>query len=213
MYRTKMSLMRTAIGIATLLALAALSPVAAATASPVVPPGNSAATQYTETFPTSNGEADVNKEIDASRLEPSKVLGKHKAHDLESKGADGEAVAVITAVTAPHPVTTETESSPAAGDKKESGSHPAGSGGNGGGTGGGSGGNGGGGAEGAGGSSGGSPRVVVVQQPSGSSGLGQVLGQATGSSSGQLGLLLPLLIIGTVIWSLNYARRQRQTVG
>jgi hypothetical protein len=39
------------------------------------------------------------------------------------------------------------------------------------------------------------------------------LAQATGSSSGQLGLFLPLIIIGTVIWSLNFLWRQRRQVG
>ncbi|MGV1048808.1 MAG: hypothetical protein ACOYD4_09840 [Solirubrobacterales bacterium] len=187
-------------------AFAALTPLA--TAGTVVPPGNSAATQYTETFPTSGGEADVNKEIDASNLAPSKVLGKSKAHDLESQGADGKAVAEIAAVTAPSPVATEPEATPGrGGGKKESNSGPAGNGGNSGGNGGGPAGNpaNGGAAEPA------APRSVSVSEPSGSSGLGEVLGQATGSSSGQLGLLLPLLIIGTVIWSLNYAWRQRRT--
>lgn len=202
--------MRTAIGIAALFAFAALSPLAAA--DTVVPPGNSAATQYTETFPTSGGEADVNKEIDASNLKPSKVLGKHKTRDLESQGADGKAVAEITAVTAPNPVATEDESSSTgsgdkSGGKKEAEPKSAG------GSGGNSGGGGGtpsnkpptGGAESS------PPQSVSVTEPSGSSGLGEVLGQATGSSSGQLGLLLPLLIIGTVIWSLSYAWRQRRT--
>ena len=49
-----------------------------------------------------------------------------------------------------------------------------------------------------------------AQNPSGSSGLGEVIGQATGSSSGELGLLLPLLIIAVVIWSAAYLRRQRR---
>jgi hypothetical protein len=207
-----MKKMRTAIAIAALFAFAALTPLAAA--DKVVPPGNSAATQYTETFPTSGGEADVNKEIDASNLKPSKVLGKNKTKDLESQGADGKAVAEIAAVTAPNPVATEDESTPAPsgeqpkGGKKKDGSNPAG------------------GSAGNSGGSGGTPtnkpptggggetaalRSVTVSEPSGSSGLGEVLGQATGSSSGQLGLLLPLLILGTVIWAMNYAWRQRQT--
>lgn len=210
MYRPNMKKMRTAIAIAALFAFAALTPLASA--DKVVPPGNSAATQYTETFPTSGGEADVNKEIDASNLKPSKVLGKSKTKDLESQGADGKAVAEIAAVTAPNPVATEEESTPAPsgdqpnGGKKKADSNPAG------GSGGSSGGSGGaptnkpptGGGEPA-------PRSVTVSEPSGSSGLGEVLGQATGSSSGQLGLLLPLLILGTVIWAINYAWRQRQT--
>jgi hypothetical protein len=204
--------MRTAIGIAALFAFAALSPLAAA--DTVVPPGNSAATQYTETFPTSGGEADVNKEIDASNLKPTKVLGKNKTHDLESHGADGKAVAEITAVTAPNPVASEDESPPSqTGDKKSAGKKKADPN-----PGGGSGGNssGSGGAASnkpptGGGAEPGAQQSVSVSEPSGSSGLGEVLGQATGSSSGQLGLLLPLLILGTVIWAINYAWRQRRT--
>jgi cytoskeletal protein RodZ len=48
----------------------------------------------------------------------------------------------------------------------------------------------------------------------GSSGLGEVLGEATGTSStGELGLALPLIIIATLALSLAYAwRRMRRTV-
>jgi hypothetical protein len=207
MYRPKMNLMKSAIGIATLIAFAAFAPLAAA--DTVVPPGNSAATQYTETFPTSNGEADVNKEIDGSHVQASKVIGKDNAKNLENHGADGEAVAVITAATAPHPVVADEPQSPppsTENGRSKAGSHDAGAGGKGNGKG-----------------KGPrqqpqaeaepAPRSVAVSQPSGSSGFGEVLGQMTGASSGQLGLLLPLLIIATVIWSFNYAWRHRRAVG
>lgn len=201
-----MNFMRTAIGIASLVVFAALSPLAAA--ETVVPPGNSAATQYTETFPTSNGEADVNKEIDASNLQPSKVLGKHKTHALESHGSDGKQVAIITAVTAPHPVSEEPVAEEP--EKTSNDAKPAPTKGNG---------KGGGGGQqthqsppssGSGGEA--TPRDtgVTVAEPSGSSGFGEVLAQATGADSGQLGLLLPLIIIGTVVVSLTYAWRQRR---
>lgn len=195
-------------GIAWLVAFAALSPVAAA--ETVVPPGNSAATQYTETFPTSNGEADVNKEIDASNLEPSKVLGKNKTHALEQHGSDGKQVAIITAVTAPHPVAEEpgSEEAEAEAEEKQAPAKNQGKGGDGGGN-------------------QGQPAqqkpesggvqtddtTVTVSQPNGSSGLGEILSQATGADSGQLGLLLPLILIGTVVVSLTYAWRARREVG
>jgi hypothetical protein len=215
-----MKLLRIAIGMAALVACGALSPIVVA--NPVVPPGNSAATQYTETFPTSHGAADMNKEIDGSEIPPSKVLGSDKAKKLESKGADGKAVAEITAATAPVQVepevdTTASEQPPAKspdepGGKDQSDRHAAAGGGGGGGHSGGSGGG------------GGKPAAsatappaqsasLAVEPTSGSSGLGQVLEEATGSSSGQLGLLLPLLIVGTIAWSFNYAWRQRRAAG
>jgi hypothetical protein len=52
-----------------------------------------------------------------------------------------------------------------------------------------------------------------AKEPHGSSGLGEVLGQATGSSSsGQLGLLLPLVVIGAIAWALAFFWRQRRRV-
>jgi hypothetical protein len=51
-------------------------------------------------------------------------------------------------------------------------------------------------------------------EPSGSSGLAEVLRQATGSSSsGEMGLLLPLIIVATLAGSLIYlaGRRRRPT--
>jgi hypothetical protein len=45
----------------------------------------------------------------------------------------------------------------------------------------------------------------------GSSGLGEILRQATGStSSGEMGLLLPLLILGALAWSVAYALGRRR---
>jgi hypothetical protein len=201
MYRTKMNFMRNAIGIASLVALAAFSP--AASAETVIPPGNSAATQYTEAFPTSGGEADVNKEINSSHLEPSKVLGKHKTRALESQGNDGREVAIITAVTGPGTVEPE-QPAEGAGGAHHAKPKPAPAQGNGqpadqsqd--------------SQGNGGQAGPNDPSVTVSQPSGSSGLGEILGQATGTSSGELGLLLPLILIGTVVVSLTYGWRQRR---
>lgn len=167
---------------------------AVAAAETVVPPGNSAATQYTEAFPTSGGNTKTNSGINGD-ASPAKVLGSGNAKKLESKGQVGHEVADLAAETAP--VQVSSEQSPAT---KPTGGHH-GSGGvnavkppSGGGAG-------------AQGGDGG------VSAGDGSSGFGEVLAQATGSSSGQLGLFLPLIIIGTVIWSLNFLWRQRRQAG
>lgn len=53
--------------------------------------------------------------------------------------------------------------------------------------------------------------AVSADQPSGSSGLGEVLSQATGStSSGKMGLFLPLAIVATLIGAGVYAARRRR---
>ena len=197
--------LRSAIGPAALIAFASLTSMAAAAS--IVPPGNSAATQYTETFPTSGGEAaEKNGEINGANLTPSKVLGSSKAHKLDGKGADGKAVAALTAATAPRPVESDEGAEAGGGHLR---AHAGGV----------SGGQGGGGsghgstAEAGSGAAVAKPAAdqsVSLQGSSGSSGVGQVLSQATGSSSGQLGLLLPLLIVGTLIWSLTYLWRQRR---
>lgn len=52
---------------------------------------------------------------------------------------------------------------------------------------------------------------AAAGEPSGSSGLAEVLRQATGSSSsGEMGLLLPLIIVATLAWSLAYLARRRR---
>jgi hypothetical protein len=178
---------------------------AVAAAEEVVPPGNSAATQYTEAFPTSGGNTKANSGINGD-ASPAKVLGSGTAKKLESKGQVGHEVADLAAETAPAPVSAET--SPAA---KPATAHPA--------KGGNanahdkSGSNGSGGRQQSAGGSGSQPATGGVSAGSGSSGFGEVLAQATGSSSGQLGLFLPLIIIATVVWSLNFLRRQRRQVG
>ena len=79
---------------------------AAAAAAPV-PPGNSAATQYTEAFPTAGGQAESRERQGSQGREPSEVLGKDNAQRLESQGAAGEAAAAIAAETAPAGVSGE----------------------------------------------------------------------------------------------------------
>lgn len=196
-----MSPLKPVVALVALLASFALAPLAGA--ETVVPPGNSAATQYTEAFPTSGGNAKSNSGIDGD-ASPQKVLGSGNAKKLESKGQVGHEVADLAAETAPAPVVSETNQS-----DKPSGRHPA--------TGGGKANGGGSSQGGSANTTGGAGTVQAEPRPieagAGSSGFGEVLSQATGSSSGQLGLFLPLIILGTVIWSLNYLWRQRRQVG
>jgi hypothetical protein len=176
---------------------------AVAAAETVVPPGNSAVTQYTEQFPTAGGNAKPNSGIGGggSGKPPSKVLGAGNAQKLESKGQVGEEVATLAAETAPVSAT------PAGGSGHHQGGGNNATGDNGQ--------NGAGKAGGGEGNATGGPRPAGSAAPdtsSGSSGLGEVIGQATGSSNGELGLFLPLILIGTVLWSLYYRRRERRQV-
>ncbi|HEU4736290.1 MAG TPA: hypothetical protein VFS48_04595, partial [Solirubrobacterales bacterium] len=50
---------------------------------------------------------------------------------------------------------------------------------------------------------------TTTELPDGSSGFGEVLAEATGSSSGETGLLLPLTILATAAWALAFLWRQR----
>ncbi len=195
-------------------ALVACPSAAVASEGAVVPPSNSAATQYTEAFPTSGGEKKTDQ---AHRRSPSKVLGGKKAHKLEQQGPDGKAAAEAAAATAPTPVAPTTATQPT---NAPSASHRSGNGGSGKG-----GSNSGKNAAGPGQNQGqgqnapsGSPSPATgvnsnpqVTQPSGSSGLGSAVGEATGfSSSGQSSALLILVIIATILLSLGYLWRHRQ---
>jgi hypothetical protein len=177
-----------------------------AAAETVVPPGNSAVIQYTEVIPSAGGGVKSGGSIDAPEATPAKVLGKHKAQQLESKGSVGHEVADLVAETAPTTTAAQTgggsaQAKPAKHHKKGKGEKQSG--------------------KGEGEKSGAAPAGGGSEPPqsstdtsgSGSSGLGEILAQATGSSSGNLGLFLPLIIIGTVIWSVTYATRQRRQVG
>lgn len=190
------------------IAIVGLALPAAAAAAPVVPPENSAATQYTEAIPTGGGQKDAGKEGDGKKRSPAEVLGSGKAGKLKAHGPEGQAAAEVAAETAPdvEPVAPTTSPEPAPNEQPP----PSG-----------------------GGDRDGKPQqqveetgrddvapvqktatadTVLVEQPA-SSGFGEVVGQATGSSaSGQLGLWLPLLILGTVLWALLFAwRRRRQS--
>lgn len=197
------------------IAIAMLALPANAAAESVVPPENSAATQYTEAIPTGGGQKDAGNSGNGKKRSPSSVLGSKKAKKLEAQGAQGHAAAQIAAETAPSTVgaTSEVapEPAPAPSEPAPAPHHKAPH------------------SEvkpknGATSQKGKAPNVQTTQlqpvaQPpqldtsGGSSGLGEVLGQATGtSSSGELGLLLPLLVLATLGWGLLYGlRRKRPT--
>lgn len=183
-------------------ALALMLP-AAAMGGEVVPPENSAATQYTEAIPTGGGQKGTGSS--GGNATPAAVLGSSKAKKLESKGREGREVAAVVAATAPGPPLPESSTAPA--------SEPAAAGEGGGAKakhGGGSGKS----AKHGGGKAANEPSrapITQVEIPAGSSGLGEVLAQATGSStSGQLGLWLPLLILAALAWALAFVWRRRQ---
>lgn len=206
---------RLAIGlcIAAAIATSALAAAANAASTPaVVPPENSAAAQYTEAVPTAGGDKPTGGGGGAAgHRSPAKVLGAHDAHKLNAQGRSGREVAEVVAATAPETspaepqVATEepaTEAKARAHGGANDGSNSV-------------------------------PRarrqragsqsirskpepqqVGATALPSGSSGLGEVLAAATGSSSGgQLGALLPLAIAASIAWSLAYLLRQRRRTG
>lgn len=175
--------------------LGALAAPAYAGAEYYVPPGNSAANQYTETLPSAGGDrGGKNKE----KATPAATLGAGNAKKLEDQGPSGKAAAQLAAETAPAPVPlAETPSSGSGANGKPAGDGKAGAG------------------PGEGGkpvNGGGSSTATTAQvdEPSGSSGLGAVLGQATGSADdGSLGLWLPAAIIAAIAGSVAYLLRSR----
>lgn len=199
---------KTAIAIAA--ACVALSFPALAGAAPYIPPGNSAATQYTETFPSSGGNVEVNGPIAGGGGSPQKALGKKTAKALDEAGPEGEQVAQLAAEAAPEEAAPSEASS---GGGKDSGSGSDGKkqdqqGGNAAGGGKGSGGNGG-------GSTGGgaakpSAGDSNLAATSGESAAGQVASYATLSSSGSMGIFLPLILLAALAWAIFYAWRRHQ---
>jgi len=166
-----------------MVAATALAGPASAAAETVVPPGNGAVNQYTQTFPTPGGKATVEGDSVSS---PSRTLGKRQTRELEAEGPEGVAAANLAAETAPV----------AAGDSGDSGGSGDGS-------------RSGAGSGATGGRADGSGHSVGLDVQ-GASGLGAVLGGAFGASSGGLGLLMPLLILLALAWCLAYAWRQRR---
>jgi hypothetical protein len=157
-----------------------------------VPPGNSAANQYTEALPGAGGESAGKR--GTTIQSPEESLGKRNAKRLEARGPAGEATAQLAAETAPPASlvdaarrTGEASGSGSGGGHRQGGGNAA-----------------------KGESGSGSSAGAGADQPSGSSGFGAVLAQATGSSDdGNLGLWLPILILLTVIGSIAYRLRPR----
>jgi hypothetical protein len=69
-----------------------------AAAQQVVPPGNSAVNQYTETYPTAGGGAPADTNGQRS---PAESLGARNARKLEGLGSEGRDAAELAAATAP----------------------------------------------------------------------------------------------------------------
>jgi hypothetical protein len=206
----------TAIGALAATFLLALALPAAAMAEEAIPPGNSAVNQYTESLPTPTGHKDTESSGKKAPASPNKALGTRNAERLEAHGPDGRAAAETAAETAP------TTARPAGDEQDEAvAAPPAGN--DGGGSGKGAADNDGQAARGGGPSgrkvdSADTDKAVLVSaevdEPSGSSGFGEAFGEATGvSSAGQLGWLLPLLILATAVWAFAYAMRHRRRVG
>jgi hypothetical protein len=175
-----------------LAAIWALALPAAASAEYLVPPGNSAATQYTETVPTAGGQRNTEKDRRRGGDSPAEILGAGNARRLDEQGEAGREVAQFAAETAPSPAN---KKAPTGDDEGNRGDDDGGRKDDQGGaaTGAGPDGTGGGGS--------------AVAEPSGSSGFGEVLAQATGWSSSE-GLLL-LAILGALAWALAFLWRQR----
>ncbi len=158
---------RACAGVALAVALLLALPAGSALAVAVVPPGNSAVNQYTETL--SGPEGNLPSSEVKQGASPSKALGASNAKRLEARGPEGRAAAQLAADTSPQPV------------RKAA-------------------------------SRGAKPQPI----PDGSSGLGEVLRQVTGTSdSGEMGLLLPLVIVLTLVGSIGFAlgRRRRTPQG
>ena len=165
------------LGIAAGVATVALALPATAPAQAIVPPGNSAANQYTETAPSAGGEQlpPGGNSPDGHSPSPAKALGAPTVGRLDELGPTGRATAALAAAGAPT-------------HSQRQGKSGAGSG----------------------GGSTSAPATASTADPDGSSGLGQILGQATGlSSASNSSLPLLLALAATVVWAATYLRRRR----
>jgi hypothetical protein len=193
-------------GIALVAALAAVLVLPASSlAEYYVPPSNSAANQYTETFPGAGGESGGKRKP----VSPHETLGARNANRLEQRGPAGEAAAEMAAKTAPPQLLEESGSGGGpggSGGAVGNAQNPRGGGPDG--TGSGSTTPDGPSTPSAGGGTAGQP--AKVDQPEGSSALGQVVGQATGAGDGDFGPWLPLAIVLMLLGSVAYAVHTRQ---
>jgi len=175
-------------GLPVLAAALLLALPSAALAASVVPPGNPAATQYTEALPSSHGPTDA--EHSKGHKRPDETLGGRNAKRLESEGQDGREAARIAAETAPETVAAQTTGG---GSGSAAGSAPKG----------------GSGASQKGGGAGVQPNVSAAGV--GGSGPGKVAGQATGLDTSEgTGLLLPLAVLAILAWGGAYVLRRRK---
>ncbi len=183
--------------------LAALLLPAAAGAEYYIPPGNSAVNQYTESIPGAGGESGGKKKD----VTPAQAIGAKNAKQLEQKGDVGTEAAEVAAETAPPAdlYAKDGDSGEGEGEGQSGGGSGSGPGGNGNGSA--SPGNG----AGTGGAGNGSAagNATSVDQPSGSSGLSSILGEATGTADeGNIGLWLPLAILATLAGAVVYRLRR-----
>lgn len=164
-----MKALRTGIALTAVAAMLAVAP--APLAAEFVPPENSAANQYTESFPTAGGNHNTEKGGSKGHRSPTEALGSGNAHRLQQKGQDGQAAAELAAATTPTEPARHGKSGRVA------------------------------------------PATAAGEPPNVNSGLSEVIGQATGtSSSGDIGWLLPLVIAAAAAWSLAFFwRRRRRT--
>jgi hypothetical protein len=182
---------------AVLTALAGFALASSAKAEYLVPPGNSAVNQYTETIPTAGGRGNVEKSHGENRP-PEQVIGPRGTEQLREQGQDGRDLTEFVAETAPATVRADEGADRA--ERGRTGSDRPGS------------------DSGrvAGRESGGQSGPAGEVDPAGadgSSALAEVAGEATGTSSGQLGLLLPLALMAIAVWALAHRlRRHRDPV-
>ncbi|HZK15239.1 MAG TPA: hypothetical protein VFC52_01455 [Solirubrobacterales bacterium] len=169
-------------GLALAASIAVLVLPAAAWAEYLVPPGNSAATQYTESVPTAGGHRNTELDGGGAQRAPSRVLGKRNSERLEAQGKSGEEAAGFAAETAPAAVVAEERTTPpqSPGHNSESDDEDV--------------------TAGAG---------TGNEGPPGRGAVGQVAAQATGATSGELGLWLPLAMLATALWAAAVVLRRR----
>jgi hypothetical protein len=165
------------LGVAAGVAMVALVLPATALSQAIVPPGNSAANQYTETAPSAGGEQlpPGGNSPQGHSPSPTKALGAPTADRLDELGPAGRATAALAAAGAPARSQRQGKAGTVA---EQTGLVPA--------------------------------PTSSTGDPDGSSGLGQVLGQATGlSSASNSSLPLLLALAATVLWAATYLRRRR----
>lgn len=160
---------------------AVLGAVAPAATAEVVPPQNSAANQYTETYPTAGGDRESRRAEDIGagggrgpNGSGTPQLAPGGERELQARGEDGRSVVGLVEATAPAAATAGTNGAAAGAGGSES-------------------------------------RTASDPGDEGASATAEVLSRITGaSSSGELGPLLPLLLIATLIWAAVFPLLRRR---